>query len=55
MTVKENEYEQHDVVQIILIMMEKMTEQIVRMEVNNEKDKVKDDIRPWSLLCLETG
>ena len=42
---KENENENNSVVQRILIMMEKMTERIVKMEMNNEKEKEKDDIQ----------
>ena len=36
---KENENENYNVVQRIFIMMEKMTERIVRMEMNNENVK----------------
>ena len=41
---KDNENEKEDVVQRIFIMMEKMTECIVKMEMNNEKEKENDDI-----------
>ena len=37
---KENEHENNDVVQIIFMMMEKMTERITKMEMSNHKHNI---------------